>query len=204
MPVNPPDPRILGYLGRALSLELSAVQMYSTQARLVATWGLDEPARRLRAESLEEMQHVERIIARMLALGVAPNASQLRPAAVGPNLLSLLQADYAFEMELVQLYYDAATHGARIGSPDDRMFFQTLLEEEQAHARELTEWLAQLDRPITAPEGVTPDSGGLTSIGQLPTRLTGDADTQGWLNNGQVNRRRAQREQAAERSRTWR
>ncbi|MEJ2509050.1 MAG: bacterioferritin, partial [Gammaproteobacteria bacterium] len=39
-----PDQRVLGYLGRALSLELSAVQQYSTQARLVAAWGLNEPA----------------------------------------------------------------------------------------------------------------------------------------------------------------
>ena len=148
MPVARTDHRILGYLGRALSLELSAVQMYSTQARLVATWGLDHAAARLGAEAREEMGHVERIIARMLALGVAPNASQLRPAAVGPDLLSLLQADQLFELELVQLYYDAARHGARIGSHDDRVFFQGLLEEEQAHARELAQWIAELSRPI--------------------------------------------------------
>jgi bacterioferritin len=148
MPAQRSDQRILGYLGRSLSLELSAVQLYSTQARLVATWGLDEPARRLREEAQEEMGHVERIIARMLALGVAPNASQLRPALLGPDLRSLLQADYAFEIELVQLYLDAATHGARIGSYDDRVFFQALLEEEQAHARELIEWMQALERPI--------------------------------------------------------
>jgi bacterioferritin len=148
MPEQCSDPRILGYLGRALSLELSAVQLYSTQARLVATWGLDEPARRLREESHEEMGHVERIIARMLALGVAPNASQLRSALLGADLPALLQADYAFEMELVQLYLDAATHGARIGSSDDRIFFQALLEEEQAHARELIAWMQALERPI--------------------------------------------------------
>ena len=59
------DQHILGYLGRALSLEFSAVQMYSTQARLVASWGLDGPAARLVAEAREEMGHVERIIDRM-------------------------------------------------------------------------------------------------------------------------------------------
>jgi bacterioferritin len=111
MPQARTDQRILGYLGRALSLELSAVQMYSTQARLVATWGLDEPARRLREEAHEEMQHVERIIARMLALGVAPNASQLRPVKLGADLQSLLKTGYAFEEELVELYAGAATYG---------------------------------------------------------------------------------------------
>jgi bacterioferritin len=145
------DQRILGYLGRALSLELSAVQLYSTQARLVATWGLEGPAQGLRDEAHEEMQHVERIIARMLALGVAPSGSQLPPALVGCDLLSLLKADYAFELELVGLYLDAARHGARIASQDDRVFFQVLLDEEQAHAPELIEWMRALDQPVEAP-----------------------------------------------------
>ena len=47
---------MLGYLGRALSLEMSAVQLYMTQARLVAAWGLTEPAERLRNEAHEEME----------------------------------------------------------------------------------------------------------------------------------------------------
>lgn len=144
------DQALLGYLGRALSLEFSAVQMYSTQARLVATWGLDGAASRLAAEAREEMGHVDRIIARMLALGAAPNASQLRPAAVGPDLLGLLQRDQAFELELVELYRNAAGHAARIGSLDDRVFFQGLLEEEQAHAQQLAQWIQQVERPTGA------------------------------------------------------
>lgn len=138
------DQAVLGYLGRALSLELSAVQLYSTQARLVASWGLSEPAERLRQEAAEEMEHVERIISRMLALGAAPGASQLRPVQLGEDLLRLLQHNHAFEHELVKLYEDAARHCARQGLHDDRLFFQTLMEEEQSHANELVEWMRQL------------------------------------------------------------
>ena len=148
MPAPRTDQRILGYLGRALSMELSAVQLYSTQARLVASWGLDEPAHRLKQEAHEEMGHVERIIARMLAVGVAPNASQLRPVKLSDDLRSLLQADHDFEVELVQLYHDAAQHSARIGSNDDRIFFHKLLEEEQEHATDLVAWIQELERPI--------------------------------------------------------
>ncbi|NNJ90420.1 MAG: bacterioferritin, partial [Gammaproteobacteria bacterium] len=56
------DVKVLGYLGRALSLELSAVQLYTTQARLVSIWGLDKAADRLRQEAQEETEHAERII----------------------------------------------------------------------------------------------------------------------------------------------
>lgn len=138
------DPKVLGYLGRALSLELSAVQLYSTQARLCATWGLDEPAEKMRTEAQEEMQHVERIIARMLALGAAPNASQLRPVKLGQTLEELLIINHAFEQELVTLYQEATAYCARAGNHDDRMFFQGLSEEEQHHARELQQWLTEL------------------------------------------------------------
>lgn len=143
------DQRVLGYLGRALSLEMSAVQLYSTQARLVAAWGLAEPAERLRDEAREEMDHVERIIARLLSLGAAPNASQLRPVRLGDSLLSLLQHDHEFEQELVRLYDDATRHCARVGDHDNRLFFETLLDEERGHGRELAQWLEQLQQPGT-------------------------------------------------------
>ena len=141
------DPRVLGYLGRALSLELSAVQLYSTQARLVAAWGLAGAAERLSNEATEELGHADRIIARMLALGAAPNASQLRPVKLGRSLPELLHHDYAFENELVKLYDDATRHCARTGDHDNRVFFETLLGEEKAHSNELVQWLAELEQP---------------------------------------------------------
>ena len=87
------DQKVLGYLGRALSLELSAVQQYSTQARLVASWGLSEAAASLRKEADEELKHADRIIERMLAIGVAPGGSQLRPVELATELSGLLLAN---------------------------------------------------------------------------------------------------------------
>lgn len=139
------DQRVLGYLGRALSLELSAVQLYTAQARLVESWGLSEAAAQLRSEAHEEMAHAERIIGRMLAVGVAPAASQLRPVGLGVNLSELLRYDQAFEMDLVALYDDAVRYCSRAGLSEDRLLFQALLEEEQAHARELAGWIGHLE-----------------------------------------------------------
>ena len=138
------DQRVLGYLGRALSLELSAVQLYSTQARLLAAWGLAEASKRMSEEAHEELGHADRIIGRMLALGFAPNASQLRPVKLGNNLHELLLHDYAFENELVSLYDQAARYCAGIGDHDSRTFFEALLNEEKSHAKELVEWLSEL------------------------------------------------------------
>jgi len=138
------DERVLGYLGRALSLELSAVQLYSTQSMLVATWGLADVADKFREESREEMGHAERIISRMLALGVAPNASQLRPVRLGRNLQELLEHDFAFENELISLYDDATRYCASIADYDNRLFFEALHNEEKEHAVDLTQWMQEL------------------------------------------------------------
>ncbi|AHE98915.1 ferritin-like domain-containing protein [Thioalkalivibrio paradoxus] len=149
------DPRVLGYLGRALSLEFSAVQQYTTQARLAASWGLAAASERLQAEATEENEHVSRIIGRMLALGVAPNASQLRPVRLGRSLHELLLRDRELELALVQLYGDATRHCARMGDHDNRMFFETLLEEERAHGAELARWIEELEAAsaqVVAPE----------------------------------------------------
>lgn len=145
------DPRVIGYLGRALSLELSAVQMYSTQAQVVSSWGLLEAAEKFSVEAREELGHAERIIGRMLALDVSPSASQLRPSPLGGSLREILEADHVFENELVKLYTDAARYSSKIGDQDSRLFFEALRGEELEHAAELTAWIAELqetDHPV--------------------------------------------------------
>jgi bacterioferritin len=137
-------PRTLGYLGRALSLEYSAVQQYMTQAGLADAWGLKDAGDRFRREVVEELQHAERLVKRMLGLGVAPNASQLRPAGVARNLVDLLLQDRALEAEIVALYDEATEFCRRIGDAENAGFFEALLREEQHHAGEVEEWLRSL------------------------------------------------------------
>ena len=137
-------PRIPGYLGRALSLEFSAVQQYMTQASLVEEWGLPEAAARLRREMVEEMHPADRLTQRMLALGFAPAASQLRPARAGGDLAALLREDLRLEREIIALYQDAVTCCRRLGDAGHEDFFAALLEEEIHGFHGLEQWLASL------------------------------------------------------------
>jgi bacterioferritin len=137
-------PRILALLGRALSLELSAVQQYLTQACLLELWGQTDAAERFRRESVAEMQHAERLVQRMLALGVAPGASQLRPVEAGPNLATLLQLDAALEADLIHHYGEAVRFCVLIGDGEHDAFFRALWQEEQQHGEELTRWQREL------------------------------------------------------------
>jgi bacterioferritin len=144
MPMDAVHPRVLGYLGRALSLELTAVQQYLTQATLTEAWGDGDAARRFRQEMLEEMGHAETLVQRMLSLGVAPAASQLRPAGHAPDLVGLLRQDLALEDDLVNLYAEAARFCVLIGDTGTQQMFHQLLHDEQQHAEQLAAWLQSL------------------------------------------------------------
>jgi bacterioferritin len=137
-------PRVLGFLGRALSLELSAVQQYMTQASLTELWGDADAAERFRRETVEEMRHAEQLVQRMLQLGVAPAASQLRPVGHAVDLAGLLRVDAELEKDLIQHYADAVRFCLLIGDGNNETFFRSLLQEEQQHGEELAAWLASL------------------------------------------------------------
>lgn len=137
-------PRVLGYLGRALSLELSAVQQYMTQASLVGLWGDAAAAERFRHETVEEMQHAEKIVQRMLAVGVAPAASQLRAVTHAPDLIGLLRHNAQLENDLISHYVEATRFCALIGDGTNEAFFRELLNDEQHHGAELSDWLQSL------------------------------------------------------------
>mgnify|MGYP006288430909 CR=1 FL=1 len=137
-------PRVLGYLGRALSLELSAVQQYMTHASLAERWGDDQAAQRFRQETVEEMQHAEKIVQRMLALGVAPAASQLRPVGHAPDLVGLLRLNALLENALIEHYGEAVRFCLLIGDQASGAFFRELWSDEQHHGEELAVWLQSL------------------------------------------------------------
>ncbi|CAK6689617.1 Bacterioferritin [Synechococcus sp. CBW1107] len=137
-------PRVLGYLGRALSLELSAVQQYMTQASLLALWGDDGSADRFRQETVEEMQHAERLVQQMLRLGVAPAASQLKPVSTARDLIGLLRLNIHLEDELIRLYAEANRFCLLVSDQANAHFFHALWQEEARHGEELEAWVQDL------------------------------------------------------------
>jgi bacterioferritin len=141
-------PRVLAYLGRALSLELTAVQQYMTQASLAESWGDREAADRFRHETVEEMQHAERIVTRMISLGVAPGASQLKAVTTAPTLEGLLERNTDLEDQLIRHYAEASRFCQQIQDDGNRSFFEALLAEEQSHGREVASWLADQQGPM--------------------------------------------------------
>lgn len=139
------DPAIPGYLGRALSLELSAVQQFLALAKLLEMRGMTEAGGKFRHEAQEELEHAQRIIGRMLALGFAPNASHLRPTRLQGSLPQLMEHVAAMEREIVEFYARAVSHCRRAQDHENRIFFEALLIEEQQHASGIDHWRNEIE-----------------------------------------------------------
>ena len=131
------DPRTLGWLGRALNHELSAVQQYLAQSVLARLWGDEALAVELRREAVEELSHAERLMERLILAGVAPSAGTLAPARLGRDVATLLTADGRLEMDAVRLYQQALSHAQRVRDADNANVLSEILHEEAAHVAEL-------------------------------------------------------------------
>jgi bacterioferritin len=67
------DAKVIDYLNAALRSELTAVSQYWLHYRLQEDWGFGHLADKSRAESIEEMHHADRLIARIIFLEGHPN-----------------------------------------------------------------------------------------------------------------------------------
>ncbi|MHB8915102.1 MAG: ferritin-like domain-containing protein [Thiobacillus sp.] len=131
------DPRTLGWLSRALSHEMRAVQQYLAQSVVARLWGDETLSKNLRREAVEEMVHAERLMERLIVLGVAPSAGNLPPARLGRNANELLDADHALEIDAVRLYEEALVHTRRMRDTDSAALLEDILGEEIAHVKEM-------------------------------------------------------------------
>lgn len=133
------DPRTLGWLARALTHEMSAVQQYLAQSVLARLWGDDTLAKTLRHEAVEELAHAERLMEVLIRQGVAPSAGNLAPARLGRTPGALLAADHQLEVDAVRLYQQALAHATRMRDGETARLFSEILEEERAHVATLSD-----------------------------------------------------------------
>ena len=127
------DAKVIDYLNAALRSELTAVSQYWLHYRLQEDWGFGHLADKSRAESIEEMHHADRFIARIIFLEGHPNLQKLDPLRIGQTVRETLEADLAAEHDARTLYIEARRYCDEVGDFVTRALFDELLADEEGH-----------------------------------------------------------------------
>src|ERR1700726_1863855 len=127
------DQKVIEYLNKALRHELTAVNQYWLHYRLLDNWGYKVLAKTWRKESIEEMQHADKIIERIIFLDGFPNMQTLEALHIGRTVKEVIERDLQAELDARELYQEAATHCHSVKDYVSRDLFEALMHDEEGH-----------------------------------------------------------------------
>src|SRR3974377_1847279 len=127
------DPKVIEYLNAGLRHELTAVNKYWLNYRLLDNWGYKALAKKWRKESIEEMEHADALTVRIIFLEGFPNMQVLDPLHIGQTVKEVLDADLAAEISALKLYQEAATYCHSVQDYVTRDLFEKLMHDEEEH-----------------------------------------------------------------------
>lgn len=127
------EKQVIERLNEALFLELGAVNQYWVHYRLLEDWGYTKLAKKERAESIEEMQHADRLVARIIFLEGHPNLQTVAPLRIGQNVKEVLESDLAGEYDARASYKQSREICSELGDYVTMKLFEELLADEEGH-----------------------------------------------------------------------
>jgi bacterioferritin len=133
--------KVIDLLNEVLTGELTAINQYFIHARMCENWGYDRLWKKIRAESIDEMKHADKLIARVLYLEGLPNVQRLGKINIGQTVKEQLEVDLNLEKNAIQALNVGIETCRGLGDNGSRDLLEEILHAEEEH----TDWLeAQL------------------------------------------------------------
>jgi bacterioferritin len=137
------DAEVIEILNAVLSAELTGINQYFIHAMMCANWRYKKLAEHTRKESIEEMQHAQEVMERILYLDGVPNMQRYLKINVGQTV----QEQHEFDLQLEKEAVARLNHGVELcrakGDNGSRALLEKLLTDEEEHV----DWLeAQLQQ----------------------------------------------------------
>lgn len=127
------DPKIIHHLQAQLRNELTATSQYFLHYRVLQHWGLGKLAKKEYQESMGEMKHADRLMARILTLDGLPHLQDLGKLLIGEDVPDILDCDLRLERAAQVTIKEgiAACEAAR--DYVSRGLLQDVLNDTEAH-----------------------------------------------------------------------
>lgn len=140
------DTKVIEFLNQILKNELTAINQYFLHARMLEDWGFESLGQKEYEESIEEMQHADELVQRILFLEGLPNLQDLGRLRIGENVREILECDLAMEHQAIPDLRDAIEHCEQVRDFVSRDLFQKILTDEESHVDWLETQLGVMDQ----------------------------------------------------------
>lgn len=125
------DPEIIEALNDVLTAELTAINQYFIHHKMCENWGYKVLSAKKYEESIEEMKHADKVIARILYFDGVPNMQRMNPVRVGETAIEQHELDLSLEMEAVKRLNDGIELCRQKGDNGTRELLDHILQEEE-------------------------------------------------------------------------
>ena len=140
------DAKVIEFLNLALKNELTAINQYFLHSRMLKDWGVSKLGDYEYKESIEEMNHADWLIERILFLGGLPNLQDLGKLRIGESVTEILKCDLELEGDAIPLLRDAMEHCEKVRDYVSRDLFGRILTNEEEHVVYIETQFELIDR----------------------------------------------------------
>ncbi len=131
------DRQVIGHLNTVLKNELTAINQYFLHARMFKDMGLKALGDYEYGESIDEMNHADALVERILFLEGLPAMQELGRLRIGEKPKEMLECDLALEMDAIPDLREAIVYCESVRDFVSRDLFQKILDSEEEHV----DWL---------------------------------------------------------------
>ena len=131
------DDKVIEYLNIALTNELTAINQYFLHSRILMDWGMTKLGKKAYEESIEEMQHADVLIKRILFLEGLPQMQELNKLRIGEDVKEIIECDLQLEHKAIPDLRDAVDYCEKVRDYVTRDIFKKILDDEESHV----DWL---------------------------------------------------------------
>jgi len=125
------DAQIIEALNDVLTAELTAINQYFIHAKMCANWEFQRLAKIFHAESIEEMQHADKMIDRILYLDGVPNMQRYYNVMVGETVPEMHEVDLKLEETHVERLNKAIILCREKGDNGSRIILEEILRDTE-------------------------------------------------------------------------
>lgn len=136
--------QLLTVLNSLLADEFTAINQYMVHSEICGNWGYNKLHQAIRKQAMDEMNHAEWLIERILFYDGIPVVSKINQIRIGKTVLEMVNNDNYSELNAVDAYNDAIKFSREIKDQGTLDLLTKILNMEEIHVDWAEMQLAQV------------------------------------------------------------